>query len=200
MKALVGACIGIAMLASLYGCRGGDKPSIVSQDDLELAHVCLNRVFTLEDNSKLFGILPIAGDRIATYRTGPFVVTAYVSLRDVELQETVGEDGQRVLTVLCPAIEIKGGYEKWEARELRFQSINEDEGRKPFTANEIQKKETEAVEEMKKILANKAGNPIIQDLIKEARQSARENIPLLLRGTEGMDNIVVRFKDEQNEN
>lgn len=189
--------IGICIISALSGCKD-NRPTIEKKDDLELAHVCLNRVFTLEDNSKVLWIFDKAGKRLATYRTGPYVITAYITLGDIEIISH-DENGYNDITLICPEIKIKGQYEKWEERKLRYERIDQDEGRKPFSANEILHAEEKAVNDMAQIIEDKDNNPIIQELIDEARRSARENIPLLLKNYGNKDRVIIKFKDDKNE-
>ena len=158
-------------------------------DELELASVTVNRTFVVEDKSKTLGIFKKAGDRIAIYRMGASVYTAYINLTDIGVVPI--EDGR--CTIKCPEIKIKGPYYvDFDERECKFKKIDYHEDREDFTPEEIDAEADKAFDKIKEL---KNDEDFKDKLIETAKKSAQVKLRLLIARVAGIDkdNIVIEF-------
>ena len=179
----------LLLVCVLISSCGKKKQTIRLTDELELASVTVNRTFVMKDNSKTLWIFSKAGDRIAIYRMGASVYTAYINLTDIG--EVPIEDGR--CTIKCPEIKIKGpDYVGFDKRECKFKKIDYNEDRKDFIPEEINKEENKAFAEIKKLKEDKEFK---EKLIATAKKSAQEKLRLFIAQIAGIDkdNIVIDF-------
>ncbi len=168
------------------------KIRIKYTDELELASVSVNHTFVLNDKKgKFLWVIPYekAGDRIAIYRMGACVFTAYINLGDIKVES---EEDER-LTIRCPKIEIKGPvYMDWDKLTCKFKKIDYDEDRKDFEPEEINEEEQKAFEEIEKL---KKDDQFVRELIETARKSANDKLKYFVASSEGInpENITIEF-------
>jgi|GEM_PF-6582951 hypothetical protein len=183
----------ISFLACIVfsGC-GKSKKKIKYTDELELASVSVNRTFVMNDKEgKILWLIPYekAGDRVAIYRMGACVFTAYINLEKIN----VSSDDDGNYTIKCPEIKIKGpDYVDFDKRTCKFKKIDYDEDRKDFEPEEINDEEKKAFKEIKKL---KEDDDFIEKLKETAQKSANVKLKQFIAVSEGIstDNITIEF-------
>ncbi len=175
----------------IIGCNKSKK-TVNYTDKLELASVSVNRTFVMNDKKgKFLGLIPYekAGDRVAIFRMGASVFTAYINLQKIKVDSD--KDGN--YTIKCPKIEIEGpDYIEYDKLTCKYKKIDYEEDRKDFEPEEVNEEEKKAFEEIKKLRDDET---FIEELKEKARESANIKLKKFIAMSEGInvDNIKIDY-------
>ena len=196
MKKLLVRLLFVAAFTTFFSCTETKKdPRWRYTDELELAHTHINRIVDLSDDGKFLGIFKKAGERKQLIRTGNLEVIAFINLEEVKV---VSGNSKCEYTIKCPKIEIKTEYTGTGKDKDLLTKIDTKEGRRYFTAKEQDEKIVQAVKKMVDDIEDGKYNLTIKQLIKEAKASARHNLPQLMKNAGfTMDVVHVEFDDNQ---
>lgn len=172
--------LGLLSLTFLLSCGEKKEPIWEYQSNLDLQTRYLNRIIELSGNDKFLRVFKRVGEKKELLNTGDYVITAFIDLGEVKVKS---DHKNREYIIICPEPEIepRNNHEGYDNMSVEWSKIDKKEGRRDFTANERQKAVTETIKTLNKEIRDNKNHPIIKQLISDAKNNARINLPLFLK-------------------